>query len=186
MAIAREIPNQRLLCSVLNNSAEAALHFRDFDQARERLAEAVAIAEARDDSGLLVYAKRNLATVLVAQGDTAAAEPVLREVLLLAERNGEPLSFAYALLACALGASAVGDDERAAALHGAADAVFAEIGGPPEPLEGKMRAENVELLRGRLGDVAFEGARSRGASLSRPDVVALTQLVRTTITSHSA
>jgi predicted ATPase/class 3 adenylate cyclase len=173
LAVARGIPNQRLLCSILNNSAEAALHFRDLDKARERLEEAVPIGEARDDSGLLIYAKRNLGTVLVAQGEVAAAEPVLRDALLLAERTGEPVAFAYAVMACGFAASSVGDDERAAALHGAADAVFAEIGGSPEPLEKKMRAEDVQRIRSRMGDDAFDAASRRGAGLSRDDVVAL-------------
>jgi hypothetical protein len=157
----------------LNNSAEAALHFRDLDAARERLEEAIPIGEAREDSGLLIYSKRNLGTVLVAQGETAAAEPVLRDALMLAERTGEPVAFAYAVMACAFAASSVGDDERAATLHGAADAVFAEIGGSPEPLETKMRAEDVERIRTRIGDDAFDAASRRGADLPRDDVLAL-------------
>jgi tetratricopeptide (TPR) repeat protein len=173
LVIARDSPNQRLLCSTLNNSAEAALYFHDLDAARERLEEAVAIGEARDDSGLLIYAKRNLATVLVAQGKTRAAEPILRDALLLAESTGEPVAFAYALMACAFAASSVGDDERAAALHGAGDAVFAEIGSSPEPLETKMRAEDIERIRSRIGFDAFDAASRRGAGLSRDDVVAL-------------
>jgi tetratricopeptide (TPR) repeat protein len=169
----RGIPNQRLLCALLNNSAEAALHFDDLDTALDRLKEAVAIGEATDDSGLLVYAKRNLGTVLVAQGEAAAAVPVLRDALLLAERNGAPVAFAYALMACAFARSSVGDDERAAALHGAADAVFTEIGSSPEPLEMRLRNEDVERIRSRIGDDAFDAASRRGAGLSRDDVVAL-------------
>jgi non-specific serine/threonine protein kinase len=173
LAIARGISNQRLLCLILNNSAEAALHFRDLDVALERLDEAVSVGEARDDLDLLMYAKRNLGTVLVAQREVAAAEPVLRDALLLAERTGAPVAFAYAVMACAFAASSVGDDERAAALHGAADAVFAEIGGSPEPLEAKMRAEDVGRIRGRMSDDAFDAASRRGAGLSRDDIVAL-------------
>jgi hypothetical protein len=111
--------------------------------------------------------------VLVAQGETAAAEPVLRDALLLAERNGAPVAFAYAVMACAFARSSVGDHERAAALHGAADAVFTEIGGSPEPLEMKMRTEDVERIRSRMADDAFDAASRRGAGLSRDDVVAL-------------
>jgi predicted ATPase/class 3 adenylate cyclase len=173
LAIARGSSNQRLLCALLNNSAEAALHFRDLDAALERLEEAVSIGEAREDVDLLMYAKRNLGTVLVAHGDVGAAKPVLRDAILLAERTGGPVPFAYAVMGCAFAASSVGDHERAAALHGAADAVFAEIGGSPEPLETKMRAEDVERIRSRMGDDAFDAASRRGAGLSRDDVVAL-------------
>jgi hypothetical protein len=120
-----------------------------------------------------MYAKRNLGTVLVAHGDVGAAKPVLRDAILLAERTGGPVPFAYAVMGCAFAASSVGDHERAAALHGAADAVFAEIGGSPEPLETKMRAEDVERIRSRMGDDAFDAASRRGAGLSRDDVVAL-------------
>jgi hypothetical protein len=116
----------------------------------------------------------------------AAAEPVLRDALLLAERTGEPVAFAYAVMACAFAASSLGDDERAAALHGAADAVFAEIGGSPEPLETKMRAEDVERIRSRMGDDTFDTASRRGASLSRDDVVALAVESVTTTAFSSA
>ena len=185
LALARRGANQRLLGQLLNNTAEAALHFGDLKTARDRLEEAVPIGEARDDPGLLIYSKRNLGTVLVAQGEVTAAEPLLRDVLLLAERTGEPVAFAYAVMACAFAASSVGEDERAATLHGAADAVFAEIGGSAEPLETKMRAADVERIQGRMGDAAFDAASRRGAGLSRDDVLelAVQQTARTAVSS---
>jgi predicted ATPase/DNA-binding SARP family transcriptional activator len=148
---ARRADDEVILGEVLNNSGEEARHAGDFELARERLEECVALAEARDDRYLLAFAKRNLAAVLVRQSEIDGAIPLAHDALLLAERSGSPLQIGYAILTQADVASSAGDLDRAAFLHGAADALFAQAGTSPETVDATMRDKSHATLRATMG-----------------------------------
>jgi tetratricopeptide (TPR) repeat protein len=149
---ARRADDEVILGEVLNNSGEAARQAGDFELARERLEECVALAEARDDRYVLAFAKRNLAAVLLRQGESHGAIPLAHDALLLAERSGSPLQIGYAILTQADVASSAGDLDRAAFLQGAADALFAEAGTSPEMVDAAVRSESQAALRATMGE----------------------------------
>lgn len=168
--IARRADDETLLAVVLNNSGEAADYAGELDLARERFEECVALVEARNARHLLGYAKRNLATILLRQGEADAAAPLAHDALLLAERSGSPLRIAYAFLVQAEVAWAADDHTRAAFLHGAAETLFADAGAQPELREATMRDASQTHLRATMGD---EFAREYQAGRISPRDVAL-------------
>jgi predicted ATPase/class 3 adenylate cyclase/DNA-binding SARP family transcriptional activator len=171
LEIARRAGDETLLLTVLNNSGEAARHVGELDLARERLEECVALGEARDAGHYLTYSKRNLAAVLLRQGEPAAAALLARDALRLAERSGSPLRIAYVFLIQAEVASASGDLTRAAFLHGAADRLFHEARTSPEIVDVAMRDEGQAYLRASIGD-EFEREYQAGRTTPREAALA--------------
>ena len=72
---------------------------------------------------------------------------------------------------CARSVSA--EPERAAVLHGAADAFRASVGEVWDPLEADMREQDQSRLRELLGDASFEAAYSEGKGIGKTDAIAL-------------
>ena len=75
---------------------------------------------------------------------------------------------AYAILGLACLAGDAGDWDRAAALHGVAQAFLDRTGNPWQELEARYRRDSLAQARAHLGDEQLEQAYAQGMALS-PD-----------------
>ena len=111
----------------------------------------------------------NLGLVLRAEGDPDGARSAFEAGLRIGRRNGDNSSMAYAILGLACLAGDAGDWDRAAALHGAAQALLDRTGNPWQesaPLEARNRRDSLDQVRAHLGDEQLERAYAQGMALS--------------------
>ena len=143
--------------------------------ARAHYAAAVAHWESAGDHAAtredLALVNQNLVFVALLQEDLPAARRFLHGSL-----DQGPVSegqVAYQVLSGALFASADGEPERGATLHGAADSLLAEVGELWEPLEARLGAHDRHRLREALGGPRFEERYEEGRRLSKVEAVVL-------------
>jgi predicted ATPase/class 3 adenylate cyclase len=153
------------MSKALNSLAIMAMLDRDLTAARRHLEEAADL-HRRLGAFAIVSGEINLGLVTVALRDHEAAGRHLTEALRMARQAGEREDFPYILLGCALLASGRGQHDRAATLHGAADAAIQRLDLTFEPLEAGMRGDDHEHLRATLGDSAFGLAYKQGHDLT--------------------
>jgi hypothetical protein len=81
---------------------------------------------------------------------------------------------AGAILGLACLAGDAGDWDRAAALHGAAQALQDRTGNPWQELEARYRRDSLDQARAHLGDEQLERAYAQGMALSLEKALDLT------------
>ena len=111
----------------------------------------------------------NLGLVLLLEGDPHRAESLTLDVLRSCRLAGVLAQFVYLVLTLACCASQLGAPERAAVLHGGADSLIAGLGEVWEPLEARVRAQDLVTLRTRLGD-KFESLYARGVAMTADEI----------------
>jgi predicted ATPase len=155
-----------LVNSILHSNAAAhALSAGDVPAARAHLdAAAHSGQQIGWEENVLVWL--NLGLVLRAEGDPDGARSTFEDALRASRRNGDSLSMAYAFLGLACLAGDAGDWDRAASLHGAAQAFCDRTGHPWEELEGRNRQDSLGQTREHLGDEQLERAYAQGMALS--------------------
>ena len=101
----------------------------------------------------------NLGQLLRPEGDPDGARSTLEADLRISRRNGDNWAMAGAIpgLAACLAGDA-GDWDRAAALHGAAQAFLDRTGIPWEEANARYRQDSLDLARAHLGDEQLERA----------------------------
>ncbi len=104
--------------------------------------------------------------MLRAEGDLDGARSALEAVLRIGRRNGDNWNMAGAILGLALLAGDAGDWDRAAALHGAAQAIQDRTGNPWQKLDARYRRDSLDQARAHLGDEQLERAYAQGMALS--------------------
>jgi hypothetical protein len=111
------------------------------------------------------------------QCDLGAAR--MAESLTLAMSTGTHLLLVWTVQGIARVAAARDELERAARLYGASDALarVTEFGLPP--LDRAGYEQTMEMVRGRLGDNAFEAMRATGQAMTLDEVIALALEVAT-------
>jgi tetratricopeptide (TPR) repeat protein len=111
----------------------------------------------------------NLGLVLRAEGDPDGARSAFGAALRISRRNGDNSGMAYAILGLACLAGDAGDWDRAAVLHGAAQAFLDRTGNPWQesaPLEARNRRDSLAQVRAHLGDEQLERSYAQGMALS--------------------
>jgi tetratricopeptide (TPR) repeat protein len=111
----------------------------------------------------------NLGLVLRAEGDPDGARSAFGAALRISRRNGDNSGMAYAILGLACLAGDADDWDRAAVLHGAAQAFLDRTGNPWQesaPLEACNRRDSLAQVRAHLGDEQLERAYAQGMALS--------------------
>ena len=93
--------------------------------------------------------------------------------LRISRRNGDRSGLAYASLGLACLAADRGDWQRAAALHGAAQALTDQIAEPWQVLEARYRRDSLDKIRASLGEEQFAQAYTKGMTLSLDQALAL-------------
>lgn len=115
----------------------------------------------------------NMGWVLRQDGDPAGARASFLGARRRSRRNGDRYGSAYAFLGLACLAADAGEGERAAVLHGAAQAFLSRTGLPSEELEAAYRRDSLGRVRAQLGPEPFEQAHARGMALSPDEALSL-------------
>ena len=108
----------------------------------------------------------NLGLVLRAEGDLDGARSTFEAGLRISRRNGDNLGMASAILGLACLAGDAGDWDRAAALHGVAQAFLDRTGNPWQEFDARYRQDSLDQARAHLGDEQLERAYAQGMALS--------------------
>jgi predicted ATPase/class 3 adenylate cyclase len=151
-----------------NDAGYAALAAGDIPAARVHLDAAAHAGQQIGYENTTV--PENLGLVLRAAGDPDGARSAFGAGLRLGRRNGDNSRMAYAILGLACLAGDAGDWNRAAVLHGAAQAFLDRTGNPWQesaPLEARNRRDSLAQVRAHLGDEQLERAYAQGMALSR-------------------
>jgi predicted ATPase/class 3 adenylate cyclase len=147
-----------------NNAAVRALRAGDHSGARGHLEQAAAIMPVICEKSHHVQV--NLGWVARLDNDPADAVSRFRAGLWQSRRTGERIGLAYASLGLACTAADLGDWQRAAGLHGVAQAFLDRLTEPWQDLEDAYRRDSMAKARAALGDGEFDRAYSRGSGLS--------------------
>jgi predicted ATPase/class 3 adenylate cyclase/tetratricopeptide (TPR) repeat protein len=147
-----------------NNAGWAALVAGDIPAARAHL-EAAAQAVQQigwEDASV----QENLGDVLRAERDLDGARSTFEAALRISRRNGDTWNMAYAILGLALLAGDAGDWDRAATLHGVAQAFQDRTGNPWQELSARDRRDSLDQARAHMGDEQLDRAYAQGMALS--------------------
>jgi len=107
-----------------------------------------------------------LGFLLRAEGDPGGARSALEASLRIGRRNGSNWHMAEAILGLACLAGDAGDWDRAAALHGIAQAFIDRTGSPWQEFDARYRQDSLDQARAHLGDEQLERAYAQGMALS--------------------
>jgi predicted ATPase/class 3 adenylate cyclase len=160
-----ERSGDHLTNSVLhNNAAGYALDTGDIPAARTHL-------EAAAQAGQLIGQENAVAPglmglVLRAEGDLDGARSAIEASLRISRRTGNSKDIADAILYLACLAGDTGDWDRAAALHGAAQAFQDRTSNPWQEFDARCRQDSLDQARAHLGDEQLERAYAQGMTLS--------------------
>jgi predicted ATPase/DNA-binding XRE family transcriptional regulator len=172
-----ESGEEGMVTAVYDRLGMVALRKGDHDRATPLLEEALAQSRKRGDRLGTYTALYFLAQIALARGDHSAATRILKEGVALAAQVGPRGGLVYLLEGLAAAAKARGEAERSARLFGVGQGLLQVLEAPVykhyrpkrslRPLERTMAA-----VRSRLGEEAFEEARSEGQAMSFEQAVA--------------
>jgi predicted ATPase/class 3 adenylate cyclase len=147
-----------------NDAGYVALAVGDIPAARAHLD---AAAHAGQQIGFEnTTVPQNLGLVLRAEGDPGGARSAFSAALRISRRNGDNSGMANAILGLACLASDAGDWDRAAVLHGAAQAFLDRTGPPWQEVEARDRRDSLGQVCAHMGDEQLERAYGQGMTLS--------------------
>jgi predicted ATPase/class 3 adenylate cyclase len=154
-----------------NNAGWAALEMGDLPGARAHLQASIRGAEAIGfpHHGMTL----NLGMVLRAEHDLDGARSKLQEAVRIGRRVGDKRNMAEAILGLACLAGDLGDWNRVAVLHGAAQALLDQTGVPWDSADVRDRQESLDQARAALGDERFQRAYAHGTALSSDQAISL-------------
>jgi predicted ATPase/class 3 adenylate cyclase len=147
-----------------SNAGAAAEGAGDLPAARAHLKAAAQAAQQIGWENALLPA--GLGFLLRAEGDPGGARSALEASLRIGRRNGDNWSMAEAILGLACLAGDAGDWDRAAALHGVAQAFLDRTGNPWRGFDARDRRDSLDQVRAHLGDEQLERAFAQGMALS--------------------
>jgi predicted ATPase/class 3 adenylate cyclase len=150
--------------AVLNDAGFRYLETGNTSAARAHLEAALRTAKA---VGMLhLAARENLAKVLRAEGDLDGARSAFQDLARNSRRVGDKRALSGAMHGLACLAADLGDWHRAAALHGAAQALLDQIGSRMAAFDARRRQESLDQITAALGDEQLKHAYNQGTALS--------------------
>jgi tetratricopeptide (TPR) repeat protein len=151
-------------CVLHSNAGGAALEAGNIPAARSHLEAAAqaALQIGYEHAG----GQANLGDVLRAERDLDGARSAFEAALRIGRRNGANWHMAYAVLGLACLAGDAGDWDRAAALHGVAQAFRDRTGNSWQVFAARDRRDSLDQARAHLGDEQLERAYAQGMALS--------------------
>jgi predicted ATPase/class 3 adenylate cyclase len=147
-----------------NNAGVTAMSTGDIPAARAHLEAAAQAGRQIGYQDTSVMA--NLGCVLRAEGDLDGARSMCEAALRASRRNGDSGGAAYACLYLALLAGDAGDWDRAAVLHGTAQAFLDRTGGAWSEDDARDRRDSLGQAQVHLGDEQLKRAHAQGMALS--------------------
>ena len=174
---ARQAGDDLMAANVLQHLYGQDLMAGQLADANDHLEQAVAVAEKLGADLFLYFLRTDLGILRLIQERYADAAPLIRRGLQVARRTGLKIDASQLVLGAACCATWQGDYDRAARLHGAADADLSrsiELGSIKwSALEQSLREREQRKLRGLMGDGPFEEAHRKGCALTRAQAVEL-------------
>ncbi len=176
LAIFREIKDRLGMAVSLNNLGCVARDQREYALARTLFEESLALYRELGHRGGAAGSLDNLGKVALRQEDYASARSLCGEALRTVGEQGDRRKSAESLgslaaLAAAQGGRRLGA-ERAARLHGAAEALREAIGAPLPLSERAGYERTVSDTRAALGEEAFAAAWGEGRAMTLEQAVA--------------
>jgi tetratricopeptide (TPR) repeat protein len=160
-----ERSGDQLIGSFLHNNASVhALRADDIPAARAHLEQADKALQAT--RSVSHHVSVNLGWVLRQESDPHGAQARFEEGLRISRRNGERSGIAYASLGLACVAADLGDSQRAAELHGVAQAFLQRTGEQWQDPEARYRDDSLHRVRTSLGEEQAGRACGKGMTLS--------------------
>ncbi len=164
LGLVRNIGDRRSEESALTNVALCEAMKGNLELARQSWNDALAIAyELGNQLGQSIILNC-LGDLTLEEGDADLAYVDLCRSLRIARRIGSRRFQAYGLLSLAATATALGLVGQSATLHGAADALFEELGHPPETPAARTQRRSLSTLHEAMGE-AFDSAYATGRQL---------------------
>lgn len=144
----------------------------DLREAREWMTQRLALVRSLSNEFLVASEASNLSMVERQLGNLEAAEALAREALEIGDRIGDQFTTPFAIAGLAAIATERRENERAATLLGAAEALMEsrQMAWPPD--ERPHYEDMLARLPEAMGAADFELARAAGQSMSPPEAVA--------------
>ncbi len=178
----RTVDNRFGIVRVLQSLAIRELKVGSPVAAKAYIDESLKIDEEMSVDGRAFHASLQLlGLVELLNGDSSAAFAAYSELLTMARRLGTRPFVAYAFLGMAFCATSIGDADRAALLHGAADALFESLGETLDLDLQRFQMGDHRHLRRTMGNNVFDSGYEAGRRLSSRDAIELA--LRSTSTS---
>lgn len=171
VAIWERSGDRQRLAVGLHNAALVALDGGDPDTAVTLLERAYATARELGDRTGMAYTRADRIRAEVERGDLAAAADAMAESLPRAVHLGSRVIIPLALEGAGSLAAALGQDELAARLWGAADAERASSGFANMPADRLLLEQHQAAPRSRLGEPAWREALNTGSHVALADAV---------------
>jgi tetratricopeptide (TPR) repeat protein len=156
--------DQLIRFTLHNNASVYCLRVGDLAAARYHLEQAAQAAQAA--GAAVPHVPVNLGWVLRQENDLNGARDQFETALRVSRRTGERSGLAEASMGLACVAADLGDWDRAATLHGTAQALIERAGQPWQDPEARYRRDSLHKVRTSLGEEQFERAYARGKAFS--------------------
>jgi non-specific serine/threonine protein kinase len=171
LAKSRRLGNELQLSSALNGLGELCRVEGELERAEPLYREILTLSSERGDRAGIAICLVNLAWTSIGLGREDQAQGMVREGLTIVEEIGSK-RVGVALLDCVTAlAATVGDWERAARVHGIAEALMEQMGCHREPTDEASLPPLIRRAREALGGRAFAAAESTGRSVSYDEAI---------------
>jgi predicted ATPase/DNA-binding CsgD family transcriptional regulator len=167
LVLARKVGDRFRIGQNLSNLGYAALLQDDHERATECCEESLALVRALGSAGEILMSESwiNLGLAALGQGDHGKAKSSFEEALVLSQKLGKKPTIMNALEGMATLAGALGEDDRAARLQGAAEAAREATGIALPPAERALHESHLSAVHSRLG-TRWEEVMSEGRAMS--------------------
>ena len=155
-------------------TALGILHYleNDFDEAERLYEEALVLDREQGNLSCTAANLANLAEMSIRRGSAGRARAMVSEAMAIVEVIGSKRLGVGLLDEATELAALSGDSERAARLHGAAEAAFEQMSLHREPQDMTFLLSLIAQVRDVLGPAAFDAAESAGRALSYDEAIA--------------
>ncbi len=154
------------IAQALNNLGNVAWGQQDYAVAAAYYQQSLDLYERLGDTSGVAWALNNLGNVAWAQGRLAEARERLTHSLSLFRALGDLPALAICLTGLAYLAHSLGEDEGAARLVSAAEALFASTGSGLAEVDRPAHQRIIAEIRAALGDEQYAGLVAEGRSLT--------------------
>jgi predicted ATPase/DNA-binding SARP family transcriptional activator len=173
VALWRELENPFELATALNRLSGPLIDFHEYAAAQQALEECRDIYQSLGYRRGVALAIQNLGHNAEALGDYDRAGECYREALRIRRDLGLPRGYAYSFEHLADIAEIEKRYEHAVQLLAAADTLRVRLGAPVDQVNQQANEDALTRLRSRLGDVVYELAWAKGATLTTEQAIAL-------------